>query len=311
MNRASIIEYHIKKNKQTCSIRPLKTKYLRMKTIKYIALSQAILLLVSLSGCSKYDDPEVLKPANMQATMTIKQLKEKYTGGATTLNDKDAVIQGTVISTDKYGNFYRSIYIQDATTGIEVKIGRTTLYNTYKEGQIVYVKTSGLCIGKYGGLLQLGYPSLDSRYETAYLDAQMIIDGSVFAGAMSGTPVDKADISSSAGLTEDRLSTLVTLKGATYKSGTYRLNNVNYPLTIWAKKDNTDTPEDDSAYGEHTFTLSDGTEIVVRTSGYSKFAENKVPFAVGEKGDLTGVLTRYNTTYQLLLNTDKDVVKVP
>ncbi|MDR2359237.1 MAG: DUF5689 domain-containing protein, partial [Prevotellaceae bacterium] len=56
----------------------------------------------------------------------------------------------------------------------------------------------------------------------------------------------------------------------------------------------------------HTFTINGG-EIAVRTSGYAKFADTPVPFAAGAKVNLKGVLTRYNNTFQLALNTDRDV----
>ena len=280
-----------------------------MNRKKYI-LPACLALLLFLTGCSRFDPPGFSAPIEMQANMTIKGLKGIYTGGATLIEEKDAIIRGTVISTDKYGNFYRSIYIQDETTGIEVKIGKTSLYNNYKIGQIVYVKLYRLCLGQYGGLLQLGYTSNDPRYETSYLDVDLIINNSVFAGAMSPAPVVPANIGSGADITEDRMSSLVTIKNAVYKSGTYRLNNVTYPLTTWAKKDDPETSADDSAYGEHIFALGDNTEIVVRTSGYSRFAEEEIPFAVGERGDITGILTRFNTTYQLILNNDTDVIKL-
>ena len=281
-----------------------------MNRIKYIPLTFLALQLLFLTGCNKFDPPGFSAPIEMQANMTIKELKGKYRGGATLLEERDAVIRGTVISTDKYGNFYRSIYIQDGTTGIEVKIGKTGLYNNYRIGQIVYVKLYRLCLGQYGGLLQLGYTSNDPRYETSYMDVDLIINSSVFAGAMSPAPIVPAEITSGTDITEDSMSSLVTIKNAVYKSGTYRLNNITYPLTAWAKKDDPATSEDDSAYGEHVFALSDNTEIVVRTSGYSRFAEGQIPFVVGERGNLTGVLTRFNTTYQLILNNDTDVVKL-
>jgi hypothetical protein len=280
-----------------------------MTRIKYI-LPTCLILLLFITGCNKFDPPGFSAPTEMQATMTIKELKGLYMGGGTLIEDKDAVIRGTVISTDKYGNFYRSIYIQDETTGIEVKIGKTALYNNYKIGQIVYVKVYRLSLGQYGGLLQLGYTSTDPRYETSYLDADLIIHNSVFAGAMSATPVVPAEITLGTDITEDRMSSLVTIKNAVYKSGTYRLNNITYPLTAWAKKDDPETSADDSAYGEHIFALSDNTEIVVRTSGYSRFAETEIPFSAGDRGDITGVLTRFNTTYQLILNNDIDAVKL-
>lgn len=43
--------------------------------------------------------------------------------------EKNIVIGGQVVSEDRSGNVYKSIYIQDATGGIELKIGKNALYN--------------------------------------------------------------------------------------------------------------------------------------------------------------------------------------
>ena len=52
---------------------------------------------------------------------------------------------------------------------------------------------------------------------------------------------------------------------------------------------------------------------MVRTSGYSQFRDNKIPVS-GSVVDLTAIYTKFTNgsgnyaTYQLTLNTDKDVV---
>lgn len=282
-----------------------------MKTIKQIILLSSALLMLLATGCDKtYDEPAPFVPAQMNANTTIKEFKALYTGTPTVITDTGIVISGRVISTDKFGNFYRSFFIQDGSSGIEVKVGRTTLYNTYKIGQIVYVKPATLCLGKYGSMVNLGFSSADPKYETAYIDAAMIIEQTIFKGAMGATPLDTVAIKTSADITEDNMGKLVTLKGATYKSGSYRLNNVTYsPLYTWAVKDDPNTTVDDSAYGEQIFTLSGGGDVTVRTSGYAKFASNRLPDFVLNKlpVNITGVLTKFNTTIQLVLNTDSDV----
>ena len=77
-------------------------------------------------------------------------------------------------------------------------------------------------------MLSLGIESNDSRYETAYIDAALIIEQTIFPGEMSTTPPNPLAISTSSNITEDRMGMLVTLKGVTYKEGSYRLNNVTY-----------------------------------------------------------------------------------
>ena len=82
-------------------------------------------------------------------------------------------------------------------------------------------------------------------------------------------------------------------------------------LTTWANKDDINTPISESAYGEHIFALPDGGEVMVRTSGYAKFADTELDPNIlnGTKTvNITGVLTVFNSTYQLVLNTDKEVV---
>ena len=82
-----------------------------------------------LGGCEReYDDPARFRPVEMTPTMTIAQLKSLYTSSSLEIAD-DIVIAGRVISTDRNGNFYRSFYMEDETSCMEIKIGKTGLYN--------------------------------------------------------------------------------------------------------------------------------------------------------------------------------------
>jgi hypothetical protein len=281
--------------------------------MKHTLLYSIALLALLFAGCEKsYDAPAEWTPVTMQPTMTISALKELYKGSATTVNDPGAIVAGKVISTDKYGNFYRSFYIQDETSGIEIKVGKTTLYNTYQVGQEIYIKPHGLVLGDYGKMVSLGAPSTDPEYKNGYIDVPMIINSSIFGGEMKA-PVAPVEITSATGIPEARMGTLVVIRNAVYQRGETQYTRAHpdtYEITTWAVKNDPNTPEDDARYGLHTFTVSGGGEIVVRTSGYAKFAGTTVPFVAGDRADLTGVLTRYNTTYQLVLNTDRDVVPV-
>lgn len=272
-----------------------------MKMMKTTILSIATLLLFSLTGCEKYNDPAPYTPAVMTATMNIMQFKALYQGTPLVISRTDIVLAGKIVSTDRYGNFYRSFFIQDTTLNggaIEIKVGRTGLYNDYKVGQVIYVNPYGLCLGQYGNLQNLGYRSENPKYETGYIDIPAIINASIFRGVMA-TPVSPVNITTAADITEPRFGMLVTLKGATYKGGAGGLKT-------WAIPANPDTGQE-ADYGEQNFQLANSaTTVVVRSSGYAKFAGTTVPFAVGQKVDITGVLTKYNATYQLILNTDAD-----
>ncbi|MDR2362359.1 MAG: DUF5689 domain-containing protein [Prevotellaceae bacterium] len=276
-----------------------------------ILIPIATLLVITFAGCEKqYIEPAAIPPALMQANMTIKELKEHYKNTPTIVNAPDAVIAGRVISTDRHGNFYRTLYIQDETGGIEIKIGKTTLYNTYRIGQEIYLKPHQLCLGAYGKMVSIGAPSTDPSYENGYIDVPLLVNSHIFCGEIK-TPVTPATISSAGEITNDRMGTLVTIHNIIYQKGETQYTKAHpeiYPITTWAVKNDPDTSEDDSHYGLHTFTLNN-TDIVVRTSGYAKFAETPVPFVAGDRARITGILTHYNETIQLAMNTDKDAVK--
>ena len=130
-----------------------------------------------------YGDVDVYVPGKLEVTSTIAQLKELYAKyGVLKIQDDDMVIAGKVISDDHSGNIYRELYIQDETGVISVKIGLSSLYSDYKLGQTIYVRCSGLTIGQYNGMPQLGVEDPTGEYETAYLDNRYLIDAHVVRG---------------------------------------------------------------------------------------------------------------------------------
>ena len=136
-----------------------------------------------------YGDVYMYEAGELEVTSTIAHLKELYAKhGVLKIQDDDMVIAGKVISDDHSGNIYRELYIQDETGVISVKIGLSSLYSDYKLGQTVYVKCSGLTIGQYNGMPQLGVEDPTGEYETAYLDNRYLIDAHVIRGAL-GDPV--------------------------------------------------------------------------------------------------------------------------
>ena len=71
-----------------------------------------------------------------------------YTFGGATIIDTDVVIEGYVVSSDKSGNIYKSISIQDKyenpTAAIKIAVDQTDLYTKYNVGRKVYVNLKGL-----------------------------------------------------------------------------------------------------------------------------------------------------------------------
>lgn len=175
----------------------------------------------------KYPNPDKQAPASMKSNIKIGELVAKYTVGKPLNITENLIIEGKVSTTDQPGNFYKSFYIQDETGGIEIKIGKNSLYNDYHPGQTIYVNCNDLTIGMYGldggyGMVQVGFKDVNPKYETAYIENQFIIDNHIFKGAM-GPKVEPKVISETdlptdkqTQATNSNIGKLVTINDLTY-----------------------------------------------------------------------------------------------
>jgi len=182
----------------------------------------------------KYDQPlpyVYYEDSDFDKIITIADLVGSYTVGTPKLISSQTVIKGRVSTTDQPGNFYKSFYLQDATGGIEIKVGKNALYNDYLEGQTVYVDCEGLTVGMYGnksgqgyGMVQIGFSDPSGEYETSYLEEPTIIASHLYRGDPSDiVKVEPAVITESQLPASDatqktnvNVGRLVTLKGLSY-----------------------------------------------------------------------------------------------
>ncbi|MBR5852750.1 MAG: hypothetical protein IKY74_00945 [Alistipes sp.] len=103
--------------------------------------------------------------------------------------NEDVYIKGKVISDDEEGNVYKSLFIQDETSGIEIKLNNNVGVR-YKKGTWVYVRLKGLYLGNYRMMLSLGAEPSESwnkagehkYYANSNIELQEIIDKHVFPG---------------------------------------------------------------------------------------------------------------------------------
>lgn len=161
---------------------------------------------------------------------TIAEAKALYSanGDKSFKVDRDFVIKGVVTTSDQAGNLYKTLYIQDETAGIEIKIGKNGLYNEYKLGQTIYVQLQDLTVGDYKGMINIGYEAdLGSKYETSYLDHYQIIDTHIFKGE-HGDPVEPKVITEAQVKRKENLGRLVTLNNLTYADEIFLLAYIDY-----------------------------------------------------------------------------------
>lgn len=211
-----------------------------------------------------YGKADVYKPVTLTPNKTILELKSLYKNAPVKIED-GIIIGGQVISEDKSGNIYKSLYIQDATAGIELKLGKNGLYNDYKLGQWVYVKCSGLTLGAYNGMIQLGCEDPTKAYETSYMEAQYLIDTHVFRGEI-GTPLTAKKVTEADLKKEENLGCYVELDGLTYGNEIFLL------VYIDPNKDTKDNDNriffSDKTWGVTTWAMS--------KQGFIKYLESGV-----------------------------------
>ena len=270
-------------------------------------LSLCILLLLAFS-CREwepvftlqYPEPVEKDPMMMEVNTTIAALKQLYldNGGKAVEIHSRMIIGGQVISSDRSGNIYRDLYIQDATGGICVKVGKSSLYSDYHLGQWIYIDCSGLTVGSYSGMPQLGVEDESGKNDTAYIDAQYLIDTHIFAGTVAPMPepreLTEADIAtalSEGGFKNSAWGMLVSLKGIKYGAKTdYDTDSYKRIFAILYPDDITDHRVflSDKTYGVTTWAMSKAKLLENIAAG--KFAGTKTSGGQAVEGELLQAL---------------------
>jgi len=261
----------------------------------YFSLFFLLVFSVSFNACKKgFDTPGNTGDPGVVATISIKDLKSRYTSGTAVAVTDDQVIEGVVICDDKSGNYYQQIAIQDATGGILLRLGSANLYNYYPVGRKIFVKLKGLYLGQYNGTLQLG-AGIDSAYISqggVTLLAFNLFDQHIIKGPLNQpiTPVV---------VTASQLTTSLQDK---YVSTLIRMEDVEFAAT--------DTGKSYADLGQsgnrivQACAAPGSNRITLRTSNYSNFAETKLPAG---NGGIVGVYSYFGSTKQLTIRDTSDV----
>ena len=228
-----------------------------------------------------YKDPH----ASEKGIISISFLKSRYNGVPRQITE-DVSIQGIVVANDERTAYYKTLVVEDATGGIEVKLDDTSLHSEYLLGTTVTVRCNGLTLGDYGGLLQLGWPSSDKRYETASVPGSRISDYVVITDrpAMSLLPT---------------LLTIPQLSGR-YLSCLVAFDEVQFAQDELEKRYTENSADTDRHVADAT-----GDTLIVRTSTRAAFAGYSLPKG---SGYIEGVLSYFNGKYQLVVTNDARVV---
>ena len=256
-------------------------------------IATALMSAAALSACDDdwtrppMDVPTL--PENFKANTTLAELKTAYWqdqdsyGTKIGLNaDGDSiVISGTVVSSDQSGNIYKSIVLQDATGAITIGINSADLYEEYPQGIGLAINVTGLTIGRYSGLMQLGTSDGTgvNRIELADFQPHAAVD--YYAGHCDTTTVTLDELNEANKSTEGKIQ---------WQSRLIRIDNIKFKEAGEPFTNGSTTPR---------YIVDDeGNEMIVYNSSYSDFAYDKLPYG---HGSVVGILSYFRTSWQLLL----------
>jgi hypothetical protein len=260
-----------------------------------LSLLLAAFLLLGPAACVKedFDEPPTGgSGTTIPTNATIAEIKELHVtqGGYDRIPaDSDLVIGGQVVMDDRSGNYYKTLVIQDASGGIEVKFNDGFLYNQFPVGRTIYIRLRGLYLTDYNGLTQLvGSVVEQGGVPEGFGLTEAQVREQVVKGTIQPVTPRVVTIAELQG-NDDLISTLV------------QLNDVQF---IGA--DTVETYADPVTKNSLNRTLEDCShlQIIVRTSGYADFAGAKTPRG---RGTVTGVLGVFGGTLQLYVRSLADV----
>ena len=235
---------------------------------KHNYLYMLICMLVIFQACrKKYDAP----PANVIPVgdvLTISEIKAlPYPHKFT----GDSSLYAVVTMDESSGNLYKNIFVQDGTGAINVRLFSSGSVN---EGDSIRIYLKNTVVGQYTGMVQLDSVDTDDNIikvaNNKHITPQTI-------------KIHQIDQSMQSRLV--MIDSVEFVSGSAGKSWADGANQVSLDRTL------TNCLETD--------------EIIIRTSGYSNFADDLTPTG---NGQLTAIVTQFNTTMQLLIRTPDEVL---
>lgn len=236
---------------------------------------KTIFIVVTLffASCSKPSEV----PNVSEERRSIASLKTIYSGAPTEIRD-DIFIVGSVISSDRDGNFYHTVVIEDDSAGIEVKLGIDEIFKRFPPQTRLIVRCQGLWLGSYGGTLQIGARPTQTYENEALTENQtaehLVVDADFHDKAVPRT----LQIST---LSPRDISTLAAFENVRFADEEQGLE--------WSEPD-VDT--------DRHLVDSQGDTLVVRTSSYAGFASWTLPSG---EGRIEGVVGNFAGKYQLIV----------
>ncbi len=241
---------------------------------KSIIFPTLLASIIILNSCKKEFDSPPLKTPNAAAQTNIKRIKAKVSSSSSIFKfTSDSSLFCTVIADETSGNIFKQVFVQDSA-GDAIQLDLTD--------------AGGLSVGDKIRINLNGIYALNSNNMIS-LDSVSV--GKSIVKQSSGNVVTPIVVSSISMITSAMQSKLVTILGVEFNGSD---KNATYADAIGK-----------GSLNRNLVPCGQGSPLlVVRSSGYASFAAQLTPSGSGE---VTAIVTQYQTTMQLILRDIKEV----
>lgn len=282
-----------------------------------IGLSFVICQLSFLTSCQgDWDEPSFSEPPygnssiSDEGIISIKQLKTQYPNVFASTDQNAQIteaikIRGRVTGNDLGSNLYKQFTLQDETGAIIVAVNQSGMHGFLAEGQEIIIDLKDLYIGGYRKQPEIGQPY--NGTSIGRMNKELFQKHYKYVGQPNANAIQPIELTANELKNWDKdenCGKLIKLMGVSFVPvdglGTFAPDTtVDKTVSMVGGCVNRSINE-----------LSE-SQFVVRTSTYAKFAAKKLPYDNVNKRplkcNLTGIATRYNNTWQLLIRKDSDI----
>lgn len=222
------------------------------------------------------------------------------TEGSKIVITDDHIFDGYVISSDENGTFYKSISFQDKpenpTVGLQIEIDKSSLYADFPVGSRIRIKAKGLVLAKDRGVVKLG--AVDNTYTVGRITSSTLSNYVAKACNTDG----KADIVEIKPIV---LTSLTQAKNEKYINQLVSVPNIQFADSdVLGAEPKTYLNLSPKADTNRELVDADNSTATLRLSQYISFGAEKLPAGSGE---ITFVVSKYNTNYQIFIRGTHDV----
>ena len=218
-------------------------------------------------------------------------------------SDSTLFVSGYVISSDRGGNFYKELIIQDQPanpdTGLRVMINSTQLYSSYPLGRRIFIRLQGLTLDIVNGVYTLGIADNSGMQGIHPMLEDYLVKRDTMAVQITPLAISLSELPE---LEEESFSAAAVNRWVSLNDFQFNRNVAltNPPMTFASEAT-------DQFDGERLLESCLGNqEIILSTSVYSDFKSIALPVGSGQ---INGILSKnfFGDEYNLIINDPSDI----